>query len=306
MRGKVIVPHWRFLVNRITPAHAGKRLFILYHHYILWDHPRTCGEKVERHVRQQLKKGSPPHMRGKVKKHPFFPACQQDHPRTCGEKVRRTRGLYLILGSPPHMRGKVPPPAVVVPLMGITPAHAGKRSASAAAPAGQRDHPRTCGEKAAFHAWLCCMRGSPPHMRGKGPSVVYSVCKERITPAHAGKRSETLNPVAMHRDHPRTCGEKPFHLGGKCCIRGSPPHMRGKDVIVVFHEPLRRITPAHAGKRLKRSRSIVPHAAIVPLFPSVCNKPAGSDGSPAGHDAPPFLPIENAAPASPAYNLRSL
>ena len=184
MRGKVIVPHWRFLVNRITPAHAGKRLFILYHHYILWDHPRTCGEKVERHVRQQLKKGSPPHMRGKVKKHPFFPACQQDHPRTCGEK--------------------------------------------------------------------------------------------------------------------------PFHLGGKCCIRGSPPHMRGKDVIVVFHEPLRRITPAHAGKRLKRSRSIVPHAAIVPLFPSVCNKPAGSDGSPAGHDAPPFLPIENAAPASPAYNLRSL
>ena len=204
------------------------------------------------------------------------------------------------------MRGKVPPPAVVVPLMGITPAHAGKRSASAAAPAGQRDHPRTCGEKAAFHAWLCCMRGSPPHMRGKGPSVVYSVCKERITPAHAGKRSETLNPVAMHRDHPRTCGEKPFHLGGKCCIRGSPPHMRGKDVIVVFHEPLRRITPAHAGKRLKRSRSIVPHAAIVPLFPSVCNKPAGSDGSPAGHDAPPFLPIENAAPASPAYNLRSL
>ena len=256
MRGKVKGLIFSVDTHRITPAHAGKRATPLYPVMDNWDHPRTCGEKVERHVRQQLKKGSPPHMRGKVKKHPFFPACQQDHPRTCGEKVRRTRGLYLILGSPPHMRGKVPPPAVVVPLMGITPAHAGKRSASAAAPAGQRDHPRTCGEKAAFHAWLCCMRGSPPHMRGKGPSVVYSVCKERITPAHAGKRSETLNPVAMHRDHPRTCGEKPFHLGGKCCIRGSPPHMRGKDVIVVFHEPLRRITPAHAGKsshRLARS-----------------------------------------------------
>ena len=126
MRGKVIVPHWRFLVNRITPAHAGKRLFILYHHYILWDHPRTCGEKVERHVRQQLKKG-----------------------------------------SPPHMRGKVPPPAVVVPLMGITPAHAGKRSASAAAPAGQRDHPRTCGEKVRDPQPGSHAQGSPPHMRGK-------------------------------------------------------------------------------------------------------------------------------------------
>jgi len=50
----------------------------------------------------------------------------------------------------------------------------------------------------------------------------------------------------------------------------------------------------------------VPPVAIVPLFPSVCNKPVVSDGSPAGRDAPLFLPAENAVPASPAYNLRSL
>jgi len=50
----------------------------------------------------------------------------------------------------------------------------------------------------------------------------------------------------------------------------------------------------------------VPPVAIVPLFPSVCNKPVASDGSPAGRDAPLFLPAENAVPASPAYNLRSL
>ena len=66
------------------------------------------------------------------------------------------------------------------------------------------------------------------------------------------------------------------------------------------------ITPACAGKSLKRSRSTVPPVAIVPLFPSVCNKPVVSDGSPAGRDAPLFLPAENAVPASPAYNLRSL
>ena len=58
----------------------------------------------------------------------------------------------------------------------------------------------------------------------------------------------------------------------------------------------------YAGKRLKRSRSTVSPVAIVPLFPSVCNKPVVSNGNPAGRDAPLFLPAENAAaaPAGPA------
>ena len=143
-------------------------------------------------------------------------------------------------------------------------------------------------------------------MRGK-VSVFHGFCAvERITPAHAGKRLQ--NTVGSKRawDHPRTCGEKATRIAPKNCGSGSPPHMRGKVTCSSTTPQAHGITPAHAGKRLKRSRSIVPHAAIVPLFPSVCNKPAGSDGSPAGHDAPPFLPIENAAPASPAYNLRSL
>ena len=143
-------------------------------------------------------------------------------------------------------------------------------------------------------------------MRGK-----VSVCQcfravVGITPAHAGKRHNRSYQQGLERDHPRTCGEKELLLACYSPSAGSPPHMRGK---VVVHGCVLLdvgITPAHAGKRLKRSHSIVPHAAIVPLFPSVCNKPAGSDGSPAGHDAPPFLPIENAVPASPAYNLRSL
>ena len=87
---------------------------------------------------------------------------------------------------------------------------------------------------------------------------------------------------------------------------GSPPRMRGKVCGIIGVSNPTRITPAYAGKRLKRSRSTVPPVAIVPLFPSVCNKPVVSDGSPAGRDAPLFLPAENAAPASPAYNLRSL
>ena len=102
------------------------------------------------------------------------------------------------------------------------------------------------------------------------------------------------------------CGEKQRSAESVTIPMGSPPHVRGKDRLWQkrFHEV--GITPACAGKRLKRSRSTVPPVAIVPLFPSVCNKPVVSDGSPAGRDAPLFLPAENAVPASPAYNLRSL
>ena len=149
-------------------------------------------------------------------------------------------------------------------------------------------------------------QGSPPHMRGKVVQTDNLPQEVRITPAYAGKRTKAHTYTSRVWDHPRICGEKVYETHPNDSTQGSPPHMRGK----ALQRPLTwvdvRITPAYAGKRLKRSRSTVPHAAIVPLFPSVCNKPAGSDGSPAGHDAPPFLPIENAAPASPAYNLRSL
>ena len=169
-----------------------------------------------------------------------------------------------------------------------------------------RDHPRTCGEKTIAVTSAVSHQGSPPHMRGKARSACFHLRNLGITPAHAGKSFFASSKYLFARDHPRTCGEKVLVRVCVHDIAGSPPHMRGKGLPALLRPFCDRITPAHAGKRLKRSRSIVPHAAIVPLFPSVCNKPAGSDGSPAGHDAPPFLPIENAAPASPAYNLRSL
>ena len=164
------------------------------------------------------------------------------------------------------MRGKVWQYGVVRFQVGITPAYAGKS--------------RRLTQCAAF------AEGSPPRMRGKGGIQDSSPPSVGITPAYAGKSTTTdLRPV-LQQDHPRVCGEK-----------HTPK---------IIYEHGKRITPAYAGKRLKRSRSTVPPVAIVPLFPSVCNKPVVSDGSPAGRDAPLFLPAENAVPASPAYNLRSL
>ena len=169
---------------------------------------------------------------------------------------------------------------------GITPAYAGK-STTIRAPCPHS-------------------RGSPPRMRGKVWSSKSPPFESGITPAYAGKSRVVLSAADLLEDHPRVCGEKAGRMSPIMTPLGSPPRMRGKGHTFHTDTSPARITPAYAGKRLKRSRSTVPHAAIVPLFPSVCNKPAGSDGSPAGHDAPPFLPIENAAPASPAYNLRSL
>ena len=163
-----------------------------------------------------------------------------------------------------------------------------------------------CGEKMPLYSVPGLYKGSPPHVRGKAPRGAAGKTGIGITPACAGKRRCTSTAVAVMWDHPRMCGEKLRRDTERMLTLGSPPHVRGKDHDFAGILRRLRITPACAGKRLKRSRSTVPHAAIVPLFPSVCNKPAGSDGSPAGHDAPPFLPIENAAPASPAYNLRSL
>ena len=164
-------------------------------------------------------------------------------------------------------------------------------------------------------------------MRGKVPGLLLQHLTHGITPAYAGKSIQQLSLVNVAWDHPRVCGEKPSQSRSRSTALGSPPRMRGKEKgnqdgvtqkgITPAYAGKRRalraafrlwcwITPAYAGKRLKRSRSTVPPVAIVPLFPSVCNKPVVSDGSPAGRDAPLFLPAENAVPASPAYNLRSL
>ena len=204
------------------------------------------------------------------------------------------------------MRGKVSVGPNNVKRVRITPAYAGKSWFIASLTQSLLDHPRICGEK--LHCPLQCLgsKGSPPHMRGKGGMLSYPVPASRITPAYAGKRPSLRLPHVWPRDHPRICGEKLEPSAHVAALPGSPPHMRGKGRQANALAFGIGITPAYAGKRLKRSRSTVPPVAIVPLFPSVCNKPVVSDGSPAGRDAPLFLPAENAVPASPAYNLRSL
>ena len=112
----------------------------------------------------------------------------KDHPRACGEKSDYYKETSIRTGSPPRMRGKDWMNAENSPRSRITPAHAGKSSASSASTIQTEDHPRACGEKDAAVNQAIQLMGSPPRMRGK-------VIK------NPRRRTDGW-------DHPRACGEK--------------------------------------------------------------------------------------------------
>ena len=217
--------------------------------------------------------GSPPHTRGKAVDEHFFgfrpritPAhagksillqslseAVEDHPRTRGEKQYPNAKPSTSEGSPPHTRGKVVGAFSDAALPGITPAHAGKSMFQITARRDLRDHPRTRGEKCSYPADRHSVPGSPPHTRGKVHPAEAEHRRSRITPAHAGKSSASCGLRSLTRDHPRTRGEKPLVQGHSFLLLGSPPHTRGKGSKTLQDRRLRRITPAHAGKRFENT-----------------------------------------------------
>ena len=84
----------------------------------------------------------------------------------------------------------------------------GKDQLSTASSTCDRDHPRLCGEK------VC--------------GAYRTETKSGITPAYAGKREENIM--------------------NKINVEGSPPPMRGKDVVADTATGAVGITPAYAGK----------------------------------------------------------
>ena len=116
----------------------------------------------------------------------------------------------------------------------------------------QRDHPRLCGEKSVQVILNRFTAGSPPPMRGKDHDVSFFQKRPRITPAYAGKRRRSVRLPWKPWDHPRLCGEKAWQSVRVQCRQGSPPPMRGKVKQDGSTLCRCRITPAYAGKRLRR------------------------------------------------------
>ena len=209
MRGKAETHLITRLALGITPAHAGKSDGVTVVGPVYSDHPRACGEKPQLQSSMVTVTGSPPRMRGKVCRQPtdqnnfgitpahagkrsgrtFFRRPTRDHPRACGEKAHIVCANDKFEGSPPRMRGKAFQKFSLTMRLGITPAHAGKSRKPAHSAAGRKDHPRACGEKPRLWKTLTCTMGSPPRMRGKVAMYAGLRRGERITPAHAGKRT---------------------------------------------------------------------------------------------------------------------
>ena len=152
----------------------------------------------------------------------------------CGEKSTGILVWLEVIGSPPRMRGKAARLCLFSFFLGIAPAYAGKRLASAVVPPSSEDHPRVCGEKNVKMLKSKWKLGSPPRMRGKVGVV------------------KLLFELPM--DHPRVCGEKLLLYSRYKPCKGSPPRMWGKARESPASGRMTGITPAYAGKRVESKR----------------------------------------------------
>ena len=167
-----------------------------------------CGDKKRIEDPEELKVGSPPHVRGQGCRSTapmlhlgITPACagtrawctptrrtHKDHPRMCGDKKNAAGKHCSYVGSPPHVRGQVLIPLSTVIIDGITPACAGTRPLRAGSFSGYQDHPRMCGDKCFCFGKKPCHEGSPPHVRGQALFQHFISARSGITPACAGTR----------------------------------------------------------------------------------------------------------------------
>ena len=139
--------HWTITDNPgITPARAGKTHAAAVSAARIRDHPRACGENVNRLTACGQNKGSPPRVRGKPSYNSsnrsstrITPAragktrrafwnrrTVRDHPRACGENSFVKFPIKMSLGSPPRVRGKPASSVILRTSERITPARAGK------------------------------------------------------------------------------------------------------------------------------------------------------------------------------------
>ena len=85
-------------------------------------------------------------------------------------------------------------------------------------------------------------------MRGKVFDALDDSIKNGITPAYAGKSHSKRTREKINGDHPRLCGEKAVVGNYNRIFVGSPPPMRGKEVVHDQKDLHGGITPAYAGK----------------------------------------------------------
>ena len=165
-RGLPVRQICKYLIGRITPAHAGTTLPDAPSLSGLEDHPRSRGDYLCPKFFRSVISGSPPLTRGLLVSENSFslsfritPAhagttkivvkkCRnvKDHPRSRGDYTNEVNCTTYPEGSPPLTRGLLNQISQVRQLWRITPAHAGTTSMSMLPLYHLQDHPRSRGD----------------------------------------------------------------------------------------------------------------------------------------------------------------
>ena len=202
-------------------------------------------------------------------------------PRMRGEEATGVVGTGMWAGSPPHTRGRAGGVAGGDRPERITPAYAGKRSATPGVTDSNTDHPRIRGEEAPHQRPGHVHSGSPPHTRGRDARLDLFRGTTRITPAYAGKSVPVARPAMMLTDHPRIRGEEASRTARAPMFWGSPPHTRGRGCGSSLMVSGLGITPAYAGKSTDR-RPVRLRVADHPRIRGEESRPAGGREEVAG------------------------
>ena len=173
-------------------------------------------------------KGSPPQVRGKLRRKKRRIATSRITPAGAGKTMILIIQKSTNAGSPPQVRGKPLLSLSTTYSPRITPAGAGKTPSMSRGCAGTN--------------------GSPPQVRGKPCHAGSVPAATRITPAGAGKTYLNIPPEFFAQDHPRRCGENCGIYPTRYLFGGSPPQVRGKPLYTPCRASPRGITPAGAGK----------------------------------------------------------
>ena len=132
------------------------------------------------------------------------------------------------IGSSPLTRGKRLEAAVVLLVLRLIPAHAGKTSWRRSRIARASAHPRSRGENCSRTRSASALGGSSPLTRGKPVTCTDARSSTRLIPAHAGKtRPRRMRTTAIPA-HPRSRGENAGWEHPAAGIDGSSPLTRGK------------------------------------------------------------------------------
>ena len=173
-----------------------------------------------------------------------------------GEDIREIGIWTSDHGSPPHARGRLMSPRLGASGSRLTPACAGKTFRFGGGLKAVEAHPRMRGEDDLNTENCGGISGSPPHARGRLGVSPSAASKRRLTPACAGKTPNVRRSVGIYRAHPRMRGEDNRSRAFDEAARGSPPHARGRPSSATACDRRDRLTPACAGKTLRRTTTL--------------------------------------------------